>query len=477
MKKIIALAIAAAMVLSLFAINSFAVYEHVVDGVIAENEYITAMEMKPDNVQTWTDSTLETSATMYIDTSPDQLLDSRLYIGIVTPKATFTEGDTYQLNVNPGNIPDDKPGLFLSFVLRTDGVRILQHNWATLLLDDDSAAGADITDLIMEAQLNTEGDDLVYEVQLPTDLFTINGAESFGFGKTLKCGFFAVIKGNQGFTTLPTKPTDWSVKGLGINDNEVLIMRDVEKGEEHTDSGVEILDFFDEEVGGVGMSFDTFFVNRVQLDNIIMENVDGGASAKLEAYGRVIDGHEAEYTSFTFRGWAGYALPMVELGYQIDDNDPVMVDNCFTVTPDIVKTVGGEYAQRFEIEVDVTGLQDGIEHDIKAVAKLQGDDGEFCYAYINQDEINANMQFYYIAPGDPPPPTDTPAPADTPEPAATPEPENDPTEAPVEEPTAEQPVATQAPEKKKGCGNFVGGSVAVICALAGVALVLRKKEN
>ncbi|MBO7504542.1 MAG: hypothetical protein J6U38_09265, partial [Clostridia bacterium] len=92
-------------------------------------------------------------------------------------------------------------------------------------------------------------------------------------------------------------------------------------------------------------------------------------------------------------------------------------------------------------------------------------------------EVNANMQFYYIAPGDPPPPTDTPAPTDTPEPAATPEPENDPTEDPVEEPTAEQPVATQAPEKKKGCENFVGGSVAVICALAGVALVLRKKEN
>ncbi len=477
MKRIIALAIAAAMVLSLFAINSFAVYEHVVDGVIAENEYITAMEMKPDNVQTWTDSTLETSATMYIDTSPDQLLDSRLYIGIVTPKATFTEGDTYQLNVNPGNIPDDKPGLFLSFVLRTDGVRILQHNWATLLLDDDSAAGADITDLIMEAQLNTEGDDLVYEVQLPTDLFTINGAESFGFGKTLKCGFFAVIKGNQGFTTLPTKPTDWSVKGLGINDNEVLIMRDVEKGEEHTDSGVEILDFFDEEVGGVGMSFDTFFVNRVQLDNIIMENVDGGASAKLEAYGRVIDGHEAEYTSFTFRGWVGFLDPMVEVGYQIDENDPVMVDNCFKATEGPVKSAGGEFAQRIEIEVDVTGLQDGIEHEIRAVAKIQGEDGEPYYSYMNQDEVNANMQFYYVAPGDPPPPTDTPVPTDTPEPTATPEQVEEPTQAPVEEPTAEQPVATQAPEKKKGCGNFVGGSVAVICALAGVALVLRKKEN
>ena len=472
MKKIIALAIAAAMVLSLFAINSFAVYEHIVDGIIAEDEYITKLEMRPDNVQTWTNSTLETSATLYIDTSPDKLLDSSLYVGIVTPKATFTEGDTYQIDVNPGSIPDDKPGLFISFVLKSDGVQVLQHNWATLLLDDDSAAGADITDLIPDAALNTEGDNIVYEAKLPAELFRLNGDEEFMPGKTLKMGFFAVIKGAQGFTTLPTQPgTDWTVKGLGINDNEVVIMRDVEKGEEHTVSGAEILDFFDDKVGGVGMSFDTFFVNRVQLDNIIMENVDGGASAKLEAYGRVIDGHEAEYTSFTFRGWAGYALPMVELGYQIDDNDPVMVDNCFTVTPDVVRTVGGEYAQRFEIEVDVTGLQDGIEHDIKAVAKLQGDDGEFCYAYINQDEVNANMQFYYIAPGDPPQPTDTP------EPAATPEPENDPTEAPVEEPPAEQPVATQAPEKKKGCGNFVGCSVAVICALAGVALVLRKKEN
>ncbi|MBO7659397.1 MAG: hypothetical protein J6T65_08825, partial [Clostridia bacterium] len=345
MKKIIALAIAAAMVFSLFAINSFAEIGHVVDGIISEDEYVTKMEMKPDNVQTWTNTTLETSATMYIDTSPDQLLDSRLYIGIVTPKETFTEGDTYQLNVNPGNIPDDKPGLFLSFVLKTDGVQILQHNWATLLLDDDSAAGADITDLIMEKALDTSGDNIVFEVQLPTDLFTLNGEESFRFGKTLKCGFFAVIKGNQGYTTLPTKPgSDWSVKALGLNDNEVVIMRDVEKGEEHTVSGVEILDFSDAD--GVGMSFDTFFVNRVQLDNIIMENVDGGASAKLEAYGRVIDGHEAEYTSFTFRGWVGFLDPMVEVGYQIDENDPVMVANCFKATEGPVKSAGGEFAQR-----------------------------------------------------------------------------------------------------------------------------------
>ncbi len=476
MKKIIALAIAAAMVFSLFAINSFAEIGHVVDGIIAEDEYVTAMEMKPDNVQTWTNTTLETSATMYIDTSPDQLLDSRLYIGIVTPKETFTEGDTYQLNVNPGNIPDDKPGLFLSFVLKTDGVQILQHNWATLLLDDDSAAGADITDLIMEKALDTSGDNIVFEVQLPTDLFTLNGEESFRFGKTLKCGFFAVIKGNQGYTTLPTKPgSDWSVKALGLNDNEVVIMRDVEKGEEHTVSGVEILDFSDAE--GVGMSFDTFFVNRVQLDNIIMNNVDGGASAKLEEYDRTIDGHEAEYTSFTFRGWVGFLDPMVEVGYQIDENDPIMVDNCFKATEQPVKGAGGEYAQRIEVEVDVTGLQDGIEHEIRAVAKIQGEDGEPYYAYMNQDEVNANMQFYYIAPGDPPPPTDTPVPTDTPEPTATPEQVEEPTQAPVEEPTQAPATETEKPAGKKGCGNFVGGGVAALCALAGVALVLRKKEN
>ncbi len=476
MKKLIALAIAAAMVLSLFAINSFAVYEHIVDGIIAEDEYITKLEMRPDNVQTWTNSTLETSATLYIDTSPDKLLDSFLYVGIVTPKATFTEGDTYQIDVNPGSIPDDKPGLFISFVIKSDGVQVLQHNWATLLLDDDSAAGADITDLIPDVALNTEGDNIVYEAKLPPELFRLNGDEEFKLGKTLKMGFFAVIKGAQGFTTLPTQPgTDWTVKGLGINDNEVVIMRDVEKGEEHAVTGVEILDFSDAE--GVGMSFDTFFVNRVQLDNIIMENVDGGASAKLEAYGRVIDGHEAEYTSFTFRGWVGFLDPMVEVGYQIDENDPVMVDNCFKATEGPVKSAGGEFAQRIEIEVDVTGLQDGIEHEIRAVAKIQGEDGEPYYSYMNQDEVNANMQFYYVAPGDPPPPTDTPVPTDTPEPTATPEQVEEPTQAPVEEPTAEQPVATQAPEKKKGCGNFVGGSVAVICALAGVALVLRKKEN
>ena len=54
MKKIIALAIAAAMVFSLFAINSFATVEHVIDGIISEGEYVTKLEMRPDNVKTWT---------------------------------------------------------------------------------------------------------------------------------------------------------------------------------------------------------------------------------------------------------------------------------------------------------------------------------------------------------------------------------------------------------------------------------------
>ena len=476
MKKIIALAIAAAMVFSLFAINSFATVEHVIDGIISEGEYVTKLEMRPDNVKTWTNTTLETSADLYIDTSPDKLLDSNLYVGIVTPKETFTEGDTYQLNINPGNIPDDKPGLFLSFVLKTDGVQILQHNWATQLLDDDSAAGADITDLVLDKTLSTDGDNIVFEVNLPPELFRVNGEEEFKLGKTLKCGFFAVIKGNQGYTTLPVQPgSDWSVKALGINDNEVVIMRDVEKGEEHSVSGVEILDFSD--AYGVGMSFDTFFVNRVQLDNIIMNNEDGGASAKLEEYDRTIDGHEAEYTSFTFRGWVGFPKPMVEVGYQIDENDPVMVANCFKATEPQVKGAGGEFAQRIEIEVDVTGLQDGIEHEIRAVAKIQGEDGEPYYAYMNQDEVNANMQFFYVAPGDPPPPTDTPVPTDTPEPTATPEQANDPTQAPVGEPTQAPATETEKPAGKKGCGNFVGGGVAALCALAGVAIVLRKKEN
>lgn len=477
MKKIIVLAVALAMIFSLSSLAGFAeVIFHQCDGIIAEGEYVTALEIGPDNVKSWTGGTLAASATVYVDVPVDRLLDSTFYVGIVTPKATFTDGDTYQLAFNPGNIPDDQPSLFISFRLSADKVTVLQHNWATDILDDNDPNGADITELIQDAHYETEGDNLVFECRIQKDFFLINEAETFEFGKTIKMGLFATING-QGYTTLPKAPDgDWSVKALGINENEVLITRDVEKGEESVETGVEILDFIDAD--GQGMSFDTFFVNRVQLDNIVMNNIDGSASAKLEDIDRTIDGHDDDYQNFTFRGWVGFLDPMIAVGYQIDENDPVMVDNSFKPTEGPVKAAGGENAQRIEIEVDVTGLQDGIEHEIRAVAKIQGEDGEPYFSYINQDEVNANMQFYYIAPGDPPPPTDTPVPTDTPAPTDTPEPADE-TDAPVDEPADEPtdaPAETDKPDKK-GCGSIAAGSAAVLFALAGTVMLIKRKEN
>ncbi|MBO7407244.1 MAG: hypothetical protein J6V14_06390, partial [Clostridia bacterium] len=367
MKKVLAIIITAVMLLSLIALPAAAAdNDPMVDGVITEGEYATMFEMKPDNVQTWTGGTLDTTITYYLNTPRDGLLFQVLFVGIVIPNSGFNEGDRYQIAFNPGNIADDQQPLFVTFVVENHALKILQHNWETKLLDDSDPAGADITELVPEAVYEQGEDNVVIEVKLPQAFFTIGDdyEEGYKFTETMKLGLFAVIKG-QGYTTLPKAPTEWTVSALGINDNDVKIMKDPEDVGEHTVvEGAEIEDFLD--AGGKNMSFDTFFVNRVQLDNIIMEGVDGSASAKLEEYGREIDGRADPYENFTFRGWAGFEAEMTRAGYQIDDGDPVFLENAFKATEAAVRGAGGGYASRLEIEVDVTGLQDGLLHEIRA---------------------------------------------------------------------------------------------------------------
>ena len=496
MKKVFAIMITAAMLLSLIALPVIAAnVDPVVDGVITEGEYATVFEMKPDNVKTWTGGTLDTTITYYLNAPRDTLLFQALFVGIVIPVSGFNEGDMYQIAFNPGNIPDDQQSLFVSFVVKDGALTILQHNWETKLLEDSNPGGADITDLIPELILVKGDENVVIEARLPQALFTIGDdyeeGTGYKFSETMKLGLFAVIKG-QGYTTLPNTPTEWTVSALGINDNEVKIMKDAESAGEHTVvEGAQIDDFYD--AGGKNMSFDTFFVNRVQLDNIIMEGADGGASAKLEEYGREIDGREDTYENFTFRGWAGFESEMTRAGYQIDEEDPVFLENAFKTTEAAVKGAGGNNASRLEIEVDVTGLQDGRLHEIRAVVELKSEDEEISYAYLNMEETNANMQFYYQAPGDPPAPTETPVPAATAEP----------TEAPkatdVPAPATQAPDdATAAPATENSSGNndkdnndnkdskgglptgaivgIVAGCVAVAAVIIGIVVAKKKKK-
>lgn len=500
MKKVFAIVVTAALLLSLFTLPVIAANaDPMVDGVITEGEYAVEFEMKPDNVQTWTGGTLDTTIKYYLNAPRDGLLFQVLFVGIVIPVSGFNEGDMYQIAFNPGNIADDQQPLFVSFVVKNHALTILQHNWETKLLEDSNPAGADITDLVPEAVYEKGEENVVIEVKLPQSFFTIGDdyeeGTGYKFTETMKLGLFAVIKG-QGYTTLPNTPTEWTVSALGINDNEVKVMKDPEDiGEQTVVTGVDIEDFLD--AGGKNMSFDTFFVNRVQLDNIIMEGVDGGASAKLEEYGREIDGREDTYENFTFRGWAGFESEMTRAGYQIDDNDPVFLENAFKATEAAVRGAGGGYASRLEIEVDVTGLQDGILHEIRAVVELESEDGDISYAYLNMEESNANMQFYYQAPGDPPPPTETPEPAATAEPTEAPKatdaPEATATQAPKDDPTA-APATQDAgntdnnddkdnKDNKDSKGGLPTGAIigivagVVVVAAAVIGIVVAKKKK
>ena len=499
MKKVFAIIITAAMLLSLLTLPAIAAdADPAVDGVITEGEYATMFEMKPDNVQTWTGGTLDTTITYYLNAPRDELLFHALFVGIVIPVSGFNEGDRYQIAFNPGNIPDDQQPLFVSFTVESGALKILQHNWETQLLEDSNPAGADITDLVPEAILVKDEEKVVIEAKLTEAFFTIGDdyepGTSYTMTETIKLGLFAVIKG-QGYTTLPAAPTDWTVSALGINDNEVKIMKDpVDIGEQTVVEGAQIDDFYD--AGGKNMSFDTFFVNRVQLDNIIMEGADGGASGRLEEYGREIDGRADTYENFTFRGWAGFDSEMTRAGYQIDEDDPVFLENAFKATEAAVKGAGGEYANRLEIEVDVTGLQDGRLHEIRAVVELKSEDDEISYAYLNMEETNNNMQFYYQAPGDPPPPTETPVPPATKEPTEAPEV----TDAPATATQAPKDDATAAPatQDSGNSGNndkdnkdnkdskgglptgaivgIVAGCVAVAAVIIGIVVAKKKKK-
>lgn len=475
MRKTFAIIIVAVLLVSLFTLPAVAANaDPLVDGIITEGEYAAKLEMKPDNVKSWTGGTLDTTITYYLNAPRDRLLFQAIFVGIVIPNSGFNEGDMYQIAFNPGNIADEQQPLFVSFVVKNNSLTILQHNWETKLLEDSNPDGADITDLVEEAIFEKGEENVVIEAKLPQELFMLgdnyDDENGYAFPEMMKLGLFAVIKG-QGYTTLPNVPTTWTVSALGINDNEVKVMKDPEDiGGQTVVTGVDIDDYFD--AGGKGMSFDTFFVNRVQLDNIIMEGVDGGASAKLEAYGREIDGREDTYENFTFRGWAGFDAVMTRAGYQIDDNDPIFLDNAFKTTEPAVKGAGGEYASRLEIEVDVTGLQDGKLHEIRAVVELQWEDGEISYSYLNKDEANDSMQFYYQAPGDPPPPTATPVPTATPETTEAPEVTDAPaSEAPDDNDATAAPNTQNAGHNDNKDSKGVLPAGAIIGIIAGVVVI------
>lgn len=66
------------------------------------------------------------------------------------------------------------------------------------------------------------------------------------------------------------------------------------------------------------------------------------------------------YQTVSMRGWIGVEdVAISQFGYVIGDSDPVFSDDFFHTTEQPVRDAGGEYAQRFNIAMDVSSVTDG----------------------------------------------------------------------------------------------------------------------
>ncbi|MCR5695258.1 MAG: PT domain-containing protein [Clostridia bacterium] len=205
--------------------------------------------------------------------------------------------------------------------------------------------------------------------------------------------------------------------------------------------------------------FDKIYVNGE-------ERADGNdAVAALKAG---IDGSDGSVSTIGMFGWFGlvdtsvsFADVLDSFGYIIDDGTPVF-DKAFAIETEQAVIDGN--GLRYRITVDVSGLQDGKDHVIKACVKLNNDE----LVYFDRPDREAIINYKAYLPATPEP---TEAPTDVP----TDVPTDAPTDAPVETPTnAPEATPTEEP-KNNGCGGFAFGGAALI-ALAAAALVIRKKH-
>lgn len=122
---------------------------------------------------------------------------------------------------------------------------------------------------------------------------------------------------------------------------------------------VEIIDWDDAETRA--FSFDTIKINGKVM-------ADGTVSTYRLEIEDTIDGTDGSVKTVTMRGWAGLTEEeMVMTGYQIDDGPVVLSEKFFETTQDAVKAAGGEFAQRFSVDIPVEGLAG--EHELKIVIK------------------------------------------------------------------------------------------------------------
>ena len=75
--------------------------------------------------------------------------------------------------------------------------------------------------------------------------------------------------------------------------------------------------------------------------------------------------------SVALRGWIAYNQGVAKFGYAIDGGETVYADSFMTTAEEALPQIGGQYASRFVITADTTGLEVG-EHKVAFYVLLEG---------------------------------------------------------------------------------------------------------
>ncbi len=101
------------------------------------------------------------------------------------------------------------------------------------------------------------------------------------------------------------------------------------------------------------------------------------ASAGMVAMNK--DAESSDNYSASLAGWIGFGQPVTQLGYSVDGGAYVWLDGGINANPeDGVKAAAGEFAIRYDIKVDLTGVEFG-EHEVVYVVRLE--DRNICEFY------------------------------------------------------------------------------------------------
>ena len=174
--------------------------------------------------------------------------------------------------------------------------------------------------------------------------------------------------------TLLSTITDGSLYYGGLGEIEAYGVKHVEAGLRDFDSAK-----------GDKLSYDQILVNGTQIAN--------GNDAVIAAKA-LIDGSDGSVSNISMHGWFGNANSKVaSYGYIIDDAEPVYGDFAATAEQAVIDA-GGD--SRYTVTVDVSELQDGAEHVIWVVAKLENGAIVKLNRYDNRGQDNGKDREVYV---------------------------------------------------------------------------------